>query len=40
MEDEFGGKIITEFAALRAKMYAYRKIDCLTAQHEHFVAHD
>ena len=40
MEDELGGKIITKFAALRAKMYAYRKIDCLTAQHEHFVAHD
>ena len=27
MKDELGGKTITEFVALRAKMYAYRKID-------------
>ena len=27
MEDEPGGKFVTEFVALRAKMYAYRKID-------------
>ena len=27
MKGELGGKITTEFAALRAKIYAYRKID-------------
>ena len=27
VRDELGGKIMTEFVALRAKMYAYRKID-------------
>ena len=29
MKDELGGVIITEFLALKAKMYAYRKIDRL-----------
>ena len=38
MKDNQGGKIMTNFVALREKMSAYRKIDCLTAQHEHFVA--
>ena len=27
MKDKLGGKIMTEFLALKAKMYAYRKID-------------
>ena len=27
MKDEVGGKIMAKFVALRAKMYAYRKID-------------
>ena len=27
MKEELGVKIMTEFVALRAKMYAYRKID-------------
>ena len=34
MKDELGGKIMTEFVALRAKMYAYKKIGHLAAQHE------
>ena len=27
IEDKFGGNIMTELVALRAKIYAYRKID-------------
>ena len=27
IKDELGGKVMTEFVALRAKMYAYKKID-------------
>ena len=27
MRNEFGGKIMTEFVSLKAKIYAYRKID-------------
>ena len=27
IKDKLGGKIMTEFVALRTKMYAYRKID-------------
>ena len=27
MKDELGSKIMTEFCALRAKLYAYKKLD-------------
>ena len=40
MKDELGTEIMTEFVVLRAKMYAYGKIDHLTAQHEYFEACD
>ena len=40
MKDELGREIMTEFVVLRAKMYAYGKIDHLTAQHEYFEACD
>ena len=34
MRNEFGGKIMTEFVALKAKMYAYRKIDKKSGEEE------
>ena len=40
MKDDLDGKLMTDFVALRAKMYGYRRIDRLTVQHEHFVACD
>ena len=40
MKDKLGAKIMTEFVVLRAKMYAYRKINRMATQHEHFVACD
>ena len=40
MKNELGGKIMTEFVALRAKMYAYGRIGHMTAQQQHFVACD
>ena len=40
MKDELGRKIMTEFLALRAKMYAYKKIGYMVPQHEHFVTCD
>ena len=40
MKDDLDGKIMTELVALRAKMYAYRRLDRLTVQQEHFVVCD
>ena len=34
MKYKVGGEIISKFVALRAKIYAYRNLDCLAAQHE------
>ena len=35
MKNELGGKIMTEFVALRAKMYAYGRIGHMAAQQQH-----
>ena len=40
MKDKLGAKIMTELGALRAKIYAYRKINRMATQHEHFIACD
>lgn len=35
MEDKFGGKIMTKFAELRAKLFLYEQLDMEKPEHRH-----